>query len=136
MEEILENLQIWRSFNQFILQLDHKPNTWESRTALYCAYLVDTGIQSLTLKSYVSAIKHSLKYVNYQWSDQSLLLNSLTKACRIKNDTPRTRLPIHSSLLELLLLEITHIFNTQPYLECLSKTIFCWHITDFSESVN
>ena len=48
---------IWRKFNDFVFKLDAKPKSWEERTSLYGAYLVDQGVQSSTLKSYVSAIK-------------------------------------------------------------------------------
>ena len=51
---------IWRKFNQFLIKLDRKPQTWERRVALYGAYLVDIGTQSSTIKSYFSAIKKIL----------------------------------------------------------------------------
>ena len=117
-------LGIWRSFNNFIIRLDYKPKFWEDRVALYAAYLINTGIQSATLKSYISGIKHILKYIGYKWSDQQAELSSLTKACRIRNDVPWMRLPIHLCLLELLLFEISRMYDQQPYLKCLYHTIF------------
>ena len=55
-------LGIWRHLNKFLIRLDHKENlSWEERTALFGAYLVDGGVQSSTLKSYFSAIKYVLK---------------------------------------------------------------------------
>ena len=52
---------VWCNFNKFLIRLDRKPTSWEDRVSLYGAYLVDQGIQSSTLKSYVPAIKHTLK---------------------------------------------------------------------------
>ena len=50
-------LSIWRHFNRFVIRLDKPPGTWEERTVLFCAHLVENGLQSQTIKSYVSAIK-------------------------------------------------------------------------------
>ena len=106
------------------MKLDYRPKLWEDRIALYCAYLIHTGIQSSTLKSYISGIKYILKYIGYKWSDSQIELTSLTKACKIKNDVPRTRLPIHIKLLETLLFEVKRYYKNQPYLQCLYQAIF------------
>ena len=132
MVRILENLKstqtrestgetyhsIWRQFNQFIIKLDKKPKTWEERVALYGAFLVQTGIQSSTLKSYVSAIKCILRSDNYDWCDDRLSLTILTRACKLKNDRVRTRLPIQLGLLEILLHEMERYFGMR---NCTSK---------------
>ena len=56
-------LNVWTQLNKFLLSLDKLDNcwSWEQRTALFGAYLVDNGVQSSTLKSYFSAIKHVLR---------------------------------------------------------------------------
>ena len=51
--------------------------TWEQRVSLYCAYLVDRGIKSMTMRSYVSAIKCILKDDHYEWDDNAIILSSL-----------------------------------------------------------
>ena len=117
-------LAIWRSFNKFLIKLDEKPVSWEDRVLLFCGYLVDNGYQSCTIKSYVSAIKATLKEDSYNWDDSKFLLGSLTKACRLLNDKMRCRLPITVGLLEMLLFEIQRVFEKQPYLEKLYKAIF------------
>ena len=48
---------IWRHCNKFILSLDVIPKLWEERASLFAAHLVHEGVQSSTLKSYISAIK-------------------------------------------------------------------------------
>ena len=53
-------MNIWRQFNNFVISLDVKPDSWEARTTLYIAYLIDNGKQSASVKSYVSAIKKLL----------------------------------------------------------------------------
>ena len=60
----------------------------------------------------------------YEWDDNLVLIRSLSKACRIINDSVRTRLPIQCSLLEMILFKIQRIFNDQWYLEILYKTLF------------
>ena len=116
---------VWRQFNTFVIKLDKKPKSWEDRASLFGAYMVECcGVQSSTLKSYISAIKRILVNDGYLWCDKKVLLNTLTKACKIKNDRVRVRLPIQLGLLEILLFEIQRKFADQPYLECLYKTMF------------
>ena len=118
-------LSVWRNFNAFIIKLDRRPDSWEQRICLYGAYLIDTGVQSGTLRSYYSAIKAILRDDNYIVDDDKVLLTSLAKACRLINDKVKTRLPIRKRLMEMLLFEIQRIYeNKQPYLEILFKTIF------------
>ena len=137
MERILENLKskknrsstasnylaIWRNFNKFVIQLDVKPQLWEDRASLFGAYLVDKGLQSSTLKSYFSAIKGTLIDDGYPWDDSKVLLGTLTKACKLVNDKVVTRLPIQDALVEMILFEFQRMFDKQPYLEILYKTM-------------
>ena len=83
-------------------------------------------MESATVKSYVSAIKKFLVEDCYPWDDQKVLLASLTSACKIANDRVKTRLPIHCSLLEMILFEIQRIYsqNGQQYIQLLFKTLF------------
>ena len=119
-------LRIWRQFNNFIIKLDTKPESWEDRTALFVADLIDRGLQSQSVKTYVSAIKRILQNDDYNWNEEKLVLGSLTKATRLINDHVRTRLPIQYGLLELILFETQRIFRAknQIYLERLYKAIF------------
>ena len=71
-------LNIWRNFNNFVMNLDVMPKKWETRTTLYIAYLIEEGKQSSSIKSYVSAIKKMLVSDGYPWQDKEVLLNSLT----------------------------------------------------------
>ena len=119
-------LNIWRQFNYFVISLDVKPDSWEVKTTLYIAYLIDNGKQSASIKTYVSAIKKLLVMDGYQWKDDEVLLNSLTKVCRLINDRVKSRLPTQCGFLEMILFEVERYFNTraQYYLECLYKAIF------------
>ena len=123
-------LSVWRQLNKFLLSLDAKIScSWEQKTALFGAYLVDNGVQSSTLKSYFSAIKHILKQDGYYWDDNKVLLGALVRSCRLENDCIKTRLPIQKGLLEMILFEVKRnwdsSFNTQPYLVMLYQAIFC-----------
>ena len=119
-------VNIWRQFNNFVLSLDQKPPSWEARTTLYIAYLIDNGRQSASIKTYVSAIKKLLVMDGYKWKDNEVLLNSLTKACRMINDRVKTRLPIQCGFLEMILFEVGRHFaqDGQYYLEWLYKALF------------
>ena len=116
---------IWRHFNRFLIRLDYMPPDWEHRVALFCAFLVQKGNQSATIRSYVSAIKTILKADKYEWNDQKVLLGSLARACKLSNDTLKCRLPIQKGLLELILFEIQRIYPKQPYLCKLYQAILC-----------
>ena len=95
---------------------------------MFGAYLVDGGIQSSTLKSYFSVIKHILKQDGYMWNDNKVLLSSLVRGCRLENDRVKIRLPIQKGLLEMLLFELERKYGTQenhqPYLEHMFKAFF------------
>ena len=119
-------LSIWRQFNRFVVSLDRKPRLWEDRATLFIGYLIDKGMQSATVKSYVSAIKKTLVMDGYDWNDNLVLVRSLAKACRIVNDKVRMRLLIHCGLLEMILFETQRLFanGNQWYLEILYKTLF------------
>ena len=122
-------LSVWRHLNRFLISLDFRDSLcWEERTALFGAYLVDGGVQSSTLKSYFSAIKHVLKQDGYHWNDQKVLLSSLVSSCKLVNDRVKIRLPIKKGLLEMLLFELQRFYGEeqqQVYLECMYQAIFC-----------
>ena len=118
---------VWRQFNKFIINLDVIPETWEERATLFIGYLVQKGMQSGTVKSYISGIKKMLLYISYEWDDNKVLLASLMKACKLKNDRIKTRLPIDYHLLEQILKKVDKIFNqdqNQPYLATLYMAMF------------
>ena len=107
------------------MRLDEKPKFWEDRVQLFCAYLVDNGKQSSTIKSYVSAIKSILMDDGYDWIDGRILLSSIVRGCRVINDKLHYRRPLKLNLLELLLFEVDRLWDgSQPYLELLYKTLF------------
>ena len=91
---------------------------------MFVAYLIDKGMQSATVKSYVSAIKKMLLLDGYKWKDELVYLNSLTKACKLINDWVRPQFLISNSLLDLLLFKVQRKFNQQIYLQILYKALF------------
>ena len=117
---------VWHLFNRFFVQLDIKPARWEDWLTLFIGYLVKHNKQSSTVKSYISAIKAVLKMHNIKIKHNQYLLSSLTRACRLKNDRCRTRLPIQSEMLGMLLKKTKEYFNklNQPYLSVLYRTLF------------
>ena len=106
------------------MRLDFRLKHWEDRLALYLGHLIEKGTKSTTLRSYVSAIKHVVKLDKYKWNDERVMLSSIIKACKLRNDVQKTRLPIHLSLLELLLLELNRVYKKQPYLCVMYKALF------------
>ena len=138
MENIIENLKnkqtrsttndtylrIWRQFNRFIIRLDVKPKTWEERTSLFLADLVNGGMKSQSVKTYISAIKKTLLNDGYQWDDKKILLGVLIRSSKLINDKVITRLPIGCNLLELILFELERKFPKQYYLETMYKALF------------
>ena len=114
---------IWKTFNQFIIKLDCKPDCWEDRLVLLIGYLIDKKRKSTTIRSYILAIKAVLKDDDIELNINTSLLNSLTRACHLQNDKVQTRLPIRKGLLSLLLTQAHIQFETQPYLLTLFKVM-------------
>ena len=116
---------VWKLFNKFYLRLDNKPDTWEKRLVLFVAYLIDGKRQSSTVKSYISAIKDVLKSLGVKINQDECLLTSLTRACKLNNNTVNTRLPICRGMLDIILKKVNSYFNDQqqPYLACLYTTL-------------
>ena len=117
---------VWRQFNKFVISLDIKAKTWEERLILYVTYMVDSGMQSSTVKSYISAIKRILADDGYILDHKLVMVHSLTRACRLINDKVWTRLPISCNLLELILFELHRYFSDkgQPYLNIMYRALF------------
>ena len=100
---------IWKIFNQFLIRLDLKPRTWEHCLHLFVAYLVDCKRQSSTVRSYVSAIKAVLKTNSIKIKEDQYLLSAMTKACKLKNDCIKARLPIQKPMLGVILRQTENI---------------------------
>ena len=123
-------LNIWRIFNNFILQLDRKPDNWEDRLLLFVGYLVKEEKQSQTIKSYISAVKAVLKENRIRLNEDKYILSALTRACKLENDIVLLRFLIHKQLLAVLLKGINRKFigkkagSQQPYLATLYNALF------------
>ena len=92
--------------------------------ALFCAYLIQKGIQFSTIKSYISAIKSVLRDDGYAWNAQKGLLSSLIQVCKLQNDKVKCRLPIQRGLLDMFLFEVHRLFPSQIYLIILYRALF------------
>ena len=115
----------WRRFNNFLIRLDTMPDKWEHRTSLFLAYLAQKGVQSQTVKCYVSAIKKTLIHDNFEWDDSLILLNAITKGYKLKNDRVMNRIPIKCGLLELILFEVVRKYDkSQHYLKTMFLAMF------------
>ena len=119
------NYNVWKIFNEFFIRLDVKPNSWEDRLVLFVGYLIEKKWKSSTIRSYISAIKAVLKQDNVTLDENTYLLASLTKACKLKNDVVKIRLPIRWDLLCLMIKTIPILFAEadQPYLVCLYQAL-------------
>ena len=117
---------VWRSFNRFIVHLDKKPTNWENRIQLFIGYSINSGKQSQMVRSYISAIKTILGFENISVHNDSLLLSTVTKACKLKNDQVKCRLPIHRDLLNIIIKNVKEFFqsNGQLYLAILYSALF------------
>ena len=117
---------IWKLFNKFILKLDKKPTTWEDRLSLFVGYLVNNRNKSTMIRSYVSAIKSVLADVDVKITEDSYLLVSLTRACKLINNKIHIRLPIYRDMLHIIVTDVQHhmAMKGQIYLSILYPAIF------------
>ena len=95
---------VWKNFNEFFIRLDMKPASWEERLVLFIGYLIEKkNFKSQSVKSYISAIRGVLHDDGIELNDNKFLLSALTRACKLKNDKVRTRLPIRKEMLGTIL---------------------------------
>ena len=106
------------------MRLDVMPANWEEKLVLFVSYLVEQNRKSSTIKSYISGIKALLREDGIELSEDTYLITSLTKACKLQNECVRVRFPIHKELLLELLDQIDEIYDTQPYLRSLYQSLF------------
>lgn len=140
LEEIIENLSrkqhrdstshnyysIWKLFNKFFINLDIKPREWSDRIILFAAYLIDNHRKSQTVKSYISAIKAVLQANRITVNEDVYLLQSLTRACWLTQDTVYIKLPIRHEILQALIEATSDYYNQQGqnYLAVLFPVMF------------
>ena len=117
---------IWRSFNEFFIKLDIKPNNWEDRLVLFVGHLIHKEQKSATIRSYVSAIRAVLSDINITLNEDKFLLASITRACKRRNYWMDHRFPIHRGILKLILKATESMFinSNQSYLLVLYKALF------------
>ena len=117
---------VWKNFNEFFIKLDRKPETWEDRLVLFVGYLADKRRCSQTIRSYISAIKNILADDGIKLSTDKFLLTAITKACKLRNDQVRTRLPIQKGLLNIILKYVKNFYEDsgQLYLASLYQALF------------
>ena len=98
----------------------------EDRLILFVGYLIEDKKQSSTIKSYISAVRAVLAEDGVFLNENKYLLNSLTKACRLKNDRVKTRFPIQKGVLKVLLKTTNSYFRGrgQPFLAKLYRALF------------
>ena len=99
-------------------------NPWSKEQFLYCAYLVDTGLQSTTIRSYVSAIKSVLRDDDYEWEEGQVLITTLTHVCKVMNDRVFLHRLITLNLLEVILFEVERVLPGQYFLVVLYRALF------------
>ena len=118
--------KIWNRFSKFFIRLDDKPDTWENRIILFVGYLIEEcKLQSSTIRSYISALKTVLAEDKIKLKQDNFVINSLTRACKVKNDQIITRLPIHKDFLHVILKQIDKWTDkvNQPYWNYLYKAM-------------
>ena len=49
--------QAWYSFNDFLIDLDNRPDSWNERLVLFIARMVEIEVSDTTLMPYISGIR-------------------------------------------------------------------------------
>ena len=116
--------RVWKLMNDFYLQLDFKPNTWEDTLILFIRFLVNKKRKLSTVKCYISAIKAVLDIDGHPINEDKATLKALVRACRLHNDNIDVRFPIKRGLLQLIINGVKEIYANQPYLSALYQALF------------
>ena len=89
--------------------------------------MIDSGKKASTVNSYVAALKTVLKEDKVEIAEDRFLLNSLVRACKLRDNRVTIRLPIQKPLLHVLLKKIDDNFldgeNPQIYLATMYKAM-------------
>ena len=85
--------------------------------------MVKTKKKLTTIRSYISAIKAVLWEEGIELNENRSILNSLTRACHIRNDKIRIKLPIKKPMLQLLMKSLIKTYPGQPYLVTLYRAM-------------
>ena len=91
---------------------------------LFVGHLINENKQSLTIKSYLSAIRTVLKQDRIKLQEDEFLGSSLTHTCRLQNDRLKLRLPIQKGIIVRQVGYIFEVKQNQPYLSLLYQTLF------------
>ena len=116
---------VWKQFCTFFMKLHIKPESWEQRILLFAGYLVSQEKRTGTVRSYVSAIKTTLKLEGIEINENEFLLSTLTKVCRLRNDQWIAKIPIQKGMLKILIRSVNNYFTelNQEYLRVLYVAI-------------
>ena len=79
--------RVWKIFSKFYLHLDIKSDTWEERIVLFTGFLIDCKLKLATVQTYLSALRCVLTEDGHKLNEDLFLMNSLTRACKMKNDS-------------------------------------------------
>ena len=117
---------VWKLFNEFFIKLDVKPDNWEDRLILFVGHLISCEKKSQTVRSYICAIRAVLRDDGITLNEDKFLLKAITRACKLKNDTVRTRLPIKKNMLKIIVDTTFKYFHEkgQDYLKVLFPCLF------------
>ena len=120
---------IWKTFSEFFVRLDQRPESWEDRILLYVGYLIEKKHKTSTINSYVSALKTILREEGIKVQEDQFLLNSLLRAARFRAGYSVTiRMPIQKPMLITILKQVDKDYlegqSPQPYLAALYKAMF------------
>ena len=93
---------------------------------LFAGYLVETNKKSTTIRCYLSAIRAILADEKIQINEDRSLLNAITRACKLKNDTLLYKFPIHRNLLKTIVKTTRETLERkgQVYLSVLYQALF------------
>lgn len=110
-------------FTKFNLSLDNMPELLDDQLAIYIAYRIEKGDYSSTLESYLAGIKSMLSADGIQINTRTARLRALIKACKYQNDRVIQRMPIKEALLVRIIRQVDLMFDNQPYLSSLYKSM-------------
>lgn len=92
---------------------------------MYIAWLSEyKKLQSSTLKSYISAIKQVLITEGYEINEDRVVLDSIIRTTKARNDKLIKRLPIGYHRLNTILNHVTQLFDKQPFLCALYRAMY------------
>ncbi len=115
-------IKAYRMFIEYVQRLDPIPTRWETAIEVYRGHLIERGLQSSTIASYIAGIRSRLQLDGVVLHENEYAMKQMHRAAK-KRDVQRIRKPVSFTLLSQALDRLQFVIDDKYELQ-LFKAIF------------